>query len=85
MTQPSDSPPQVVLFVRQGCHLCEQFRVELEIEFGPDTVPLRVVDVDTDADLATAFGLRVPVLQVGETVICEGVCDAARVRAALRL
>lgn len=74
-----------VLYVREGCHLCEQFLVELSIDLGPAVEVLRLVDVDQDADLAVRFGLRVPVLEAGGVVLCEGVYDAPRVRQALQV
>jgi len=73
----------LVLYVRDGCHLCEQFLVELSVDLGPDVERLRVLDVDRDADLAVRFGLRVPVLELDGTVLSEGVYEGARVRAAL--
>ncbi|HEX9772847.1 MAG TPA: glutaredoxin family protein [Steroidobacteraceae bacterium] len=76
---------RLVLFVREGCHLCEQFLMELSLEIGPAVERLAVVDVDDDADLAIRYGLRVPVLTLDEELLCEGVLDAARLRQALRL
>ena len=81
----AEPPPGLVLYVREGCHLCEQFLMELSLELGPAVERLSVVDVDDDADLAIRYGLRVPVLAVGGNVLCEGVLDADRVRAAIRL
>ena len=74
-----------VLYVREGCHLCEQFLLELSLDLGPAVEVVPVVDVDQDADLAIRFGLRVPVLEAGGTVLCEGVYDAPRVRQALQV
>ena len=82
MTEPGS---ELVLFVREGCHLCEQFLLELSLELGPQAEGVAVIDVDTDADLAIRFGLRVPVLALGPDVLCEGVLDAARLREALQL
>jgi len=72
-----------VLYVRDGCHLCEQFLLELGLEFGPAVETLQVVDVDADVELAVRFGLRVPVLALAGEVVCEGVYDGPRVRRAL--
>ena len=84
---PPDRTPELpagtVLYVRNGCHLCEQFLIELEVEFGPSVGRLKLVDVDADAGLAVRYGLRVPVLEVGGVVVCEGTCDASRVRRSL--
>jgi len=73
----------LVLYVREGCHLCEQFLVELSVDIGPAVERLRVLDVDRDADLAVRFGLRVPVLEIDGQVLCEAVYDGPRVRLAL--
>ena len=75
--------PGLVLYVREGCHLCEQFLVELSLDIGPGVERLRVLDVDRDAELAVRFGLRVPVLELDGDVLCEAVYDGPRVRQAL--
>lgn len=77
--------PRVVLFVREGCHLCDQFLMELSLDLGPDFASLEVLDVDSDVDLAARYGLRVPVLEYDGVAVCEAVYDSARVRAALRV
>jgi hypothetical protein len=73
-----------LLYVREGCHLCEQFQMELSLDLALDD-SVTVLDVDQDADLAAEFGLRVPVLVVAGEIVCEGVYDRPRVRAALRV
>lgn len=75
----------LVLYVREGCHLCEQFLVDLSVDLGPAVERLRVLDVDRDTDLAVRFGLRVPVLELEGEVLCEAVYDGTRVRRALGL
>lgn len=78
-------PRGMVLYVREGCHLCDQFLVELSVDLGPATEDLVVVDVDRDEELASRFGLRVPVLEVAGEVLCEGFYDGAEVRRVLRV
>jgi hypothetical protein len=78
-------PARLVLYVREGCHLCEQFLLELSLDLGPGMERLDVRDVDRDVELAVRFGLRVPVLELDGTVVCEGVYDGAGVRGALGL
>jgi hypothetical protein len=75
----------LVLYVREGCHLCEQFLLDLALDFPTVLASLQTVDVDTDADLAAAYGLRVPVLAAAGRDVCEGRYDRARVREALGL
>jgi len=77
--------PVLVLYVREGCHLCDQFLVELSVDLGPAIERLAVVDVDSDPDLASRFGLRVPVLEMGGEVLGEGIYDGAGVRRALQV
>ena len=78
-----ESVPELVLYVRAGCHLCDQFLLELSLDLGPALERLQVRDVDGDVDLAVRFGLRVPVLEHRGAVLCEGVYDGAGVRRAL--
>jgi hypothetical protein len=75
--------PGLVLYVREGCHLCDQFLVDLSMDLGPAVERLRLRDVDQDVDLAVRFGLRVPVLELDGEVLCEAVYDGPRVRQAL--
>lgn len=77
--------PGLVLYVREGCHLCDQFMVELSVDLGPAIEQLAVMDVDCDEELASRFGLRVPVLEVDGKVLCEGYYDGAVVRRALQV
>ena len=79
------SPSRLVLYVREGCHLCDQFLVDLSLDLGPAGEGVVVVDVDGDAELATRYGLRVPVLALGGAVLCEGRYDPAGVPAGLRV
>ena len=51
---------KVILYVREGCHLCDDFLVGLSLEMGPAYGDLAVVDVDRDPGLAARYGLRVP-------------------------
>jgi hypothetical protein len=77
--------PRLVLYVREGCHLCDEFLVDLSLELGPAVSAVEIADVDRDVALAARYGLRVPVLEVAGEVACEGRYDAARVRSALRV
>jgi hypothetical protein len=79
------SPAGWILYVRAGCHLCEQFLLDLSLDHPAIGLEIPTQDVDGDAELATLYGLRVPVLVRDGQVVCEGVYDASRVEAALRL
>ncbi|MGD8921327.1 MAG: glutaredoxin family protein, partial [Gammaproteobacteria bacterium] len=47
-------------------------------------VSVRVIDVDTDPELRSRYGLRVPVLVAGEEEVCATRLDPDRLRALLR-
>lgn len=79
------SAQPLVLYVREGCHLCEQFLVDLSLDFPALLPGLGLQDVDLDAELGRAYGLRVPVLALDGAVVCEGRYDRDRVGAALGL
>ena len=70
----------LVLYVREGCHLCEQFLIELTIELDGETGDLSILDVDNDSELAVRYGLRVPVLECAGQVAGEGRFDRDRFR-----
>ena len=74
---------ELVLYVRAGCHLCDQFLLEVSLDLGPAAEHLQLQDVDADVESAVRYGLRVPVLEWRGTVLCEGIYDAAGVRRAL--
>jgi hypothetical protein len=75
----------LVLYVREGCHLCDMFLIDLELDLADTGTLPAVVDVDSDGALAMEFGLRVPVLTLGGKVICEGRYESPRVRDALQV
>jgi hypothetical protein len=53
---------RVILYERDGCHLCDEARVLLDEMLGPDRYER--VNVDTDDALVLNYGFRVPVLAV---------------------
>lgn len=52
--------PRPVLYVRRGCHLCEDASVLLDDMLGTDGWD--AVDIDTDDDLLVRYAHRIPVL-----------------------
>jgi hypothetical protein len=75
----------LVLYVRDGCHLCDEFLLDFSLDHPGllDTVDTH--DVDVEPALAREFGLRVPVLTVDGHLACEGRYDRDKVAAALGL
>ena len=60
--------PEVVLYGRPGCHLCDEARSAI-LGFGE--VELREVDIESDAALFRAMLERIPVVEVAGRVVSE--------------
>lgn len=58
----------VVLYTRDGCHLCEEAHQVLS-EFG---ISPKVVDIDDDPDLHERFDTCVPVVEIDGRVRFRG-------------
>lgn len=76
--------PELTLYYRAGCHLCDDMLQALRglqpcLGFG-----LRVVDVDRDPGLQRRYDEWVPVLNLGDREICHYRLDEAALREALR-
>lgn len=66
--------PELTLYTRPGCHLCEQAEQYLKLlEFR-----YRALDVDGDPALRERFGNDVPVLAHGDRVLAKGVLGKGR-------
>jgi hypothetical protein len=55
-------PARPTLFVRHGCHLCDEAGVLLDSMLGIDGWD--AVDIETDDDLLLRYAHRIPVLAV---------------------
>ena len=65
-------PRGLVVLSREGCGLCEDMlRGLAELEFNQGLPAVTVIDVDSDAELARQYGLKVPVLLLDGSVICH--------------
>jgi glutaredoxin len=74
----------ITLYTRDGCHLCDQARRELEEErAGLPPFDLRVVDIESDPALHRVYLERIPVFALNGSVLCELGLDAERIRVAL--
>ena len=62
-------PPRPILFVRHGCHLCEEASVLLDDMLGNDGWD--AVDIETDDDLLVRYAHRIPVLALESEDLLE--------------
>jgi glutaredoxin len=74
----------VVLYTRQGCHLCEQAFEQLERARRRHGFTLRPVDIDSDPELVARHGLQVPVVEVNGRVRFRGVVNPVLLERLLR-
>ncbi|MDJ0739004.1 MAG: glutaredoxin family protein [Gammaproteobacteria bacterium] len=72
--------PALVLYYRDGCHLCEELASVLHRGWPTQTDGLDWRNVDSRDDWRRLYGLRVPVLMVGDAVICELQADPQRLK-----
>lgn len=75
--------PELVLYGRKECHLCEEMASALEPLSRELGFRVSWTDVDSDRALATRYGERVPVLSLAGREICEYFLDEAALRARL--
>ncbi len=61
---------RLTVFVRSGCHLCEEMLAELAGLRAKRAFELEVVDILGRPGLEQEYGTRIPVLKAGETEIC---------------
>ncbi len=75
--------PQLTLYYREGCHLCEDLEQQLPELIDPNTYRLKKVDIDDDPALLQAYNARVPVLNCENIEVCEHFLDLEALRNAL--
>ncbi len=59
--------PELVLYFREGCHLCEDMEQLLGELLEPGSFRLTRVDIDEHPNLTEAYNVRVPVLSLVHT------------------
>lgn len=76
---------QLTLYIREGCHLCEDMEAQLFELLDADSFELTKVDIDAKQSLRDAYNVRVPVLFCGQNEICEHFLDLQALQNALAL
>jgi glutaredoxin len=72
--------PEVTLYGKPGCHLCDDARGVVERVRAEHPFELKEVDVSLDPELNQAYGARIPVLEVDGEEVFEFFVDAAELR-----
>jgi len=58
---------ELFLYSKTNCALCDSFKTELDNR----NIKHHVIMIDDDLELKQRYGARVPVLEAGNTVVCE--------------
>lgn len=74
----------VVLYARDGCHLCDDARAVIERVRASEGFVFEEVDIDGDDALVRDYGFRVPVVAVDGQELFEISVDPDALRSAVR-
>jgi glutaredoxin len=74
------SPRDVTMYMRAGCHLCEQAKAAMAPVLAATGARLQEVDIDDDSILLARYTNDVPVIFIGAQFFCQHRVDAARLR-----
>ena len=75
---------RVVLYSREGCHLCDVAREVILAERSGTAFAFDEVDIGGDDGLELEYGIRVPVVEIDGLERFEVEVDAARFAALVR-
>ena len=73
----------VVLFARDGCHLCDDARRVIEDVRVGTPFEFTEIDIETDEALIRDYGIRIPVVTVDGEELFEISVDPVALRAAV--
>lgn len=73
----SAAPLELVVYGRRDCDLCDEM-VEAVLALAGERVRLSRVEIDDDPELVRRYSADVPVLCMGEEVVCRHFLDADR-------
>ncbi len=74
---------EFTLYIRHGCHLCEDMQAQLLALQDQATFAFTQQDVDADPQLTQTYGHLVPVLTYGDETLCHYFLDQAAVLQAI--
>lgn len=84
MAQSDAALPEVILYTRAGCHLCEEAKEQIRRVRAETPFAFRAVDIDRDPKLRDLYNEEVPVIFVnGEKAFCYRI-DAVEFRKRLK-
>jgi glutaredoxin len=84
MTESKETLPEVILYTRAGCHLCEEAKEEILRVRAETPFAFRSVDIDRDPALVALYNEEVPVIFVNGEKAFRYRVDAGELRKRLR-
>jgi hypothetical protein len=67
----------LTVYSRQGCPLCDDLVLDLEMALRGRDMSFHIVDIDSDPALVERYQYKIPVLCHGTRELCFGHLDAA--------
>lgn len=77
-------PRDITLYTREGCHLCEEARLQILPLLSELRAQLHEVDIDDDPTLHERYTNDVPVILVGTKMVAQHRLDVRRLRRELQ-
>jgi len=74
-------PERLQIYLRHGCHLCDDMLLALEAVKTRWSFELDVIDISGDETLEACYGTRVPVLRGERAEICYYFLDEEALQA----
>ena len=84
MTQSDSTLPEVILYTRAGCHLCEEAKEQIRRVRADTPFNFRAVDIDRDPALVALYNEEVPVIFVNGKKAFRYRVDAVEFRKRLK-
>ncbi|MGA7922097.1 MAG: glutaredoxin family protein [Candidatus Acidiferrales bacterium] len=78
------SPLDVTLYLREGCHLCEEAKASMAPLLAECGAKLHEVDIDDDPRLLERYTNDVPVIFIGSQFFAQHRVDVGRLRRQLK-
>jgi glutaredoxin len=78
------SPLDVTMYMREGCHLCEEAKANIAPVLAECGAKLHEVDIDDDPKLLERYTNDVPVIFIGSQFFAQHRVDVGRLRRQLK-
>lgn len=71
---------ELTVYIRNGCHLCEDMLQELQCRQAEMGFSLQTVEISGKPELEALYGPKVPVLTLAGEVVCHYFLDEMALR-----